>query len=73
MTETQIVEERQIKIADRCDRCGAQAFVLVKGVSGELYFCGHHYQKNEAALIKFAYEVVDERNYINAHSASSPI
>ena len=63
--------ERQLKIADRCDRCGAQAFILVKGVSGELYFCGHHYAANEQALIKFSYEIVDEREHINSHSASS--
>ena len=64
-------EERQLKLADRCDRCGAQAFVIVKGVSGELYFCGHHYGQNEKALVKFAYEIVDERKYINERSASS--
>jgi len=42
MTES---KERQLQIADRCDRCAAQAFVLVKGVTGELYFCGHHFKK----------------------------
>lgn len=72
-TEETVVTERQLKIADRCDSCGAQAFVLVKGISGELMFCGHHYTKNEAGLIKFAYEIVDERQHINQHSASSPI
>ena len=64
-------EQRQLKIADRCDQCGAQAFVLVKGVTGELYFCGHDYAKNEKALESFAYEVIDERNYINERSSSS--
>ena len=59
--------ERQLKIADRCDRCAAQAFILVKGVSGELYFCGHHYTANEEALIKFSYEIIDEREHINSH------
>lgn len=62
MTE---VKEKVLQVADRCDRCDAQAFVLVKGMSGELYFCGHHYTQHEDALNKFAYEVVDERNYIN--------
>jgi hypothetical protein len=69
--ETPKVEEKVLKIADRCDSCGAQAFVLVKGVSGELMFCGHHFNKNEAGLIKFAYEVIDERDSINKTSASS--
>ena len=73
MIETQEVVDRQLKVADRCDRCGSQAFVLVKGISGELMFCGHHYTKNQDALEKYAYEIVDERDYINATSASSPV
>ena len=66
MTETQEEVKRQLKLADRCDRCDAQAFILAKGVSGELYFCGHHYNKHEDAINKFAFEIIDERQYINA-------
>ena len=47
---------------DRCDQCSAEALVLVKGVAGELMFCGHHYNKNESSLVNFAYEVIDERD-----------
>ncbi len=51
---------------DRCDAdCDAQARVLVKGIVGELMFCGHHYAKNEEKLIEFSYEIVDEREFIN--------
>lgn len=52
---------------DRCDRCSAQAYVLIKGATGELMFCGHHYDKimnNPDTYIKmmgFMLEVVDER------------
>ena len=60
-TEEVIKEEYVLKIADRCDSCSAQALVLVKGVTGELMFCGHHYAKNEEAIKPFAYEVIDER------------
>ena len=58
---------------DRCDTggCPAQAWVLVKFLTGELLFCSHHFDKFEAALIKDAYEVVDERHRINAKSESS--
>jgi hypothetical protein len=58
---------------DRCDtgNCPAQAWVLVKFLSGELLFCSHHFDKFEAALIKDAYEVIDERHRINAKSESS--
>jgi len=53
---------------DRCDRCGAQAYVMVKGATGELLFCGHHYDKimNSPEAYKkmmgFMLEVVDERD-----------
>ena len=61
-TEEQIFEKEYVlKVIDRCDSCNSQAYVLVKGVAGELMFCGHHYNKNEAALIKFSYEIIDER------------
>ena len=49
---------------DRCDSCSAQALVWVQGVTGELMFCGHHYNKNEKALNNFAYEIIDEREKI---------
>lgn len=62
MTE---VKEKILQVADRCDKCGSQAYVLVKGMSGELYFCGHHYAEHEDALNNFAYETIDERDYIN--------
>jgi hypothetical protein len=59
--------------ADRCDtgNCPAQAWVLVKFLSGELTFCSHHFDKYEASLIKDAYEVIDERHLINQRSESS--
>jgi ribosomal protein S14 len=65
------VDNRKMKIADRCDRCGSQAFVLVTGVNGELMFCGHHFKQHESVLNDYAYEIVDERDFINEKSASS--
>lgn len=55
---------------DRCDGpdCSAQAFVVAIGVSGELMFCSHHYNKimmsesGKEKLDKFAYQVIDERD-----------
>lgn len=52
---------------DRCDRCGAQAYIKVVGKSGDLLFCGHHYNKimdnavGYDAMMKFAIEILDER------------
>jgi hypothetical protein len=60
MVETQ---EWVLTAADRCDSCGSQAYVQVRGISGELMFCGHHY--NEVGgdkLTSFAFEVIDERD-----------
>ena len=58
-------QEQQLKVSDRCDKCQAQAFVLVKLINGELYFCGHHFTEYEINLRESAYEIVDEREYIN--------
>lgn len=61
----QVKEERVLTLNDRCDSasCGAAALVKVSGVSGELYFCGHHYNKfeNSESMKKFAFDIVDER------------
>jgi hypothetical protein len=52
---------------DRCDKCQAQALVKVKGASGELMFCSHHYDKimnnpeSYAKMMSFMLEVIDER------------
>ncbi len=54
---------------NRCDACSAEALVLVKGVSGELMFCGHHFAKNETALKEFAYEILDEREKLVQNKA----
>jgi hypothetical protein len=58
----------QLGPADRCDNCSAEALVRVKGVSGELMFCGHHYNKimdnpkGYEKMMAFMYEVLDERD-----------
>jgi hypothetical protein len=46
--------------ADRCDRCGAQAFVRVVLASGDLLFCAHHAKAYEDRLRAQALEWVDE-------------
>jgi hypothetical protein len=53
---------------DRCDSCNAEALVNVKGVSGELLFCGHHYNSimndkiGYEKMMAFMYEIIDERD-----------
>ena len=62
-------QEWTLTAVDRCDAdCSAQAFVKAIGVSGELLFCSHHYNKiadnaiGYANLEKFAYQIIDERD-----------
>ena len=55
----------------RCDRCQAQAFVWVNGLSGDLAFCGHHFAKWEDAIRNYAFEIQDERHTINNKPSSS--
>jgi hypothetical protein len=73
MTASASTVEYFLNKQDRCDTggCPAQAWVLVKFLTGELLFCSHHFDTFEAALIKDSYEVVDERHRINAKSESS--
>jgi hypothetical protein len=65
-----IAEESKVWLldaTDRCDSCGAQAYIKVIGKAGELLFCAHHYNKimdnavGYDKMIKFAIEIVDER------------
>ena len=47
--------------SDRCDRCGAQAYVRVLlATGGELLFCAHHARKYEPQLRELAAEIHDE-------------
>jgi hypothetical protein len=47
--------------ADRCDRCGALAYIRVRLPNAlELLFCAHHGRQHAAALAKVAVEIHDE-------------
>ena len=61
MNKTKEKVENYLTAVDRCDRCQAQAYVRATGVSGELYFCGHHFAGMEESLSKWAFEIIDER------------
>ena len=55
---------------DRCDRCGAQAYVrvLLPG-RRELLFCAHHNRQYASALAKIAVGIHDETSRL-AHAAA---
>jgi hypothetical protein len=65
MTKTKEEIKYELTTLDRCDRCSAQAYVKAVGVSGELYFCGHHFAGMEDSLSKWAFEIIDERDRLN--------
>jgi hypothetical protein len=52
--------------ADRCDRCGAQAYVRVVLPVGELLFCGHHARAHADAYADVATYVQDETERLHA-------
>jgi hypothetical protein len=62
--ETEITEEStqapELTAADRCDECGAQAYIRVELASGELLFCGHHGNEKREALEPIAISWHDE-------------
>ncbi|HEV3171633.1 MAG TPA: hypothetical protein VGZ32_14880 [Actinocrinis sp.] len=57
---------------DRCDRCGAKAYLRVTLASGgELLFCAHHGKKYEESLRSIAAEIHDESEKLSATEASA--
>lgn len=59
----------ELRVADRCDRCSAQAFFVAHKVSGDkqvdLLFCGHHGREAEPALIAQGFSIQNETHRIN--------
>ena len=50
-----------LKAVDRCDSCGAQAYIrAVMPGGGELLFCGHHGRRHEAKLRPLTVEWHDQ-------------
>jgi hypothetical protein len=47
--------------ADRCDACGAQAYVRATVNGSELLFCAHHAKKHQEKLSSIATSWHDER------------
>ncbi|WP_212755426.1 MULTISPECIES: DUF7455 domain-containing protein [Flexivirga] len=53
--------------SDRCDRCGAQAFIRARLSSDQdLLFCAHHGREHIDKLREIAEEVIDETDRLQA-------
>ncbi|MFM1789245.1 MAG: hypothetical protein RLZZ12_594 [Actinomycetota bacterium] len=71
MTENVVLESTPLNALDRCDRCGAQAYVRAVMANGfELLFCGHHAKKYQEGLANVASRIQDETGRITEESAA---
>ena len=68
MTATTI---ETLTAADRCDRCGARAYVRVRLAAGELLFCSHHGRQHSAARAGVATSIQDETDRLHAEHGPS--
>jgi len=67
-----LAELSPLKATDRCDRCGAQAYVRVELMSGgELLFCAHHAREHEDKIRQVAVSVHDESGRLVDVTATS--
>ena len=70
MTATTLTQP-SLTIADRCDRCGAQAFFRAVFVTGDLMFCGHHGRELRVPLQREAILIEDATDQINSTPSPS--
>ncbi len=58
---TAVAPGRSLTAEDRCDRCGAQAYIRVElNAGGELLFCAHHGREHAEKLRTVALAIHDE-------------
>lgn len=56
----------ELTAADRCDLCGAQAYIRATMATGELLFCAHHGAEFKDKLAATALEWHDETSRLYA-------
>jgi hypothetical protein len=62
-----------LSAVDRCDRCGAQAYVrAVLAGGGDLLFCAHHGRKFSEALRAGGADIQDETDRLIETPAIAP-
>jgi hypothetical protein len=70
---TALAPSSALSAADRCDRCGAQAYVRVILTSGgELLFCAHHSREHAEKLRNIAVTIHDETERLDAVQHIAP-
>lgn len=72
MTTATAPSPAALTAGDRCDRCGAQAYLRVELQSGgELLFCAHHARQHGDKLREVASHVLDETHKLEPTPAGS--
>lgn len=62
--EPEIQLRRELSALDRCDACGARAWMRVLMGDTELLFCAHHGAKHFEALSAVADYIQDDREVV---------
>jgi hypothetical protein len=71
---TAVAPGRALTAADRCDRCGAQAYIRVElNSGGELLFCAHHGRAHADKLRDVAQAIHDETERLDETPASASL
>jgi hypothetical protein len=76
MLKDRETREYELTANDRCDRCGAQAYVQVNGMEGSLLFCAHHWNDimsdgvGYKKMMSFMISVLDERDRLIENKAT---
>jgi hypothetical protein len=70
---TAVAPRPDLTALDRCDRCGAQAYVRVELLSGgQLLFCAHHAREHEQKLRQIGSTIHDETARLASTPSSPP-
>lgn len=63
----------RLTASDRCDRCGAQAYIRVTMPSGhELLFCAHHGRAHEPKLREMSADFHDDSAQLETTPHTAP-
>ena len=70
---TPVLAPTPLSAADRCDRCGARAYLRAVLPSGSaLLFCAHHAREHAAALKHVAVEFEDQTDNLDDIPPTDP-
>lgn len=69
---TAVAPSNPLTAVDRCDRCGAQAYLRVElAGGGELLFCAHHAREHGDKIREIAVTVHDETDKLENTPATA--